>query len=99
MLLQEPDGHSHGGTINPPERYNFRMLCRAAVLATLWLLILSTDAHAYIDPSAGGMLVQMLLAGTAGLAVLGKLYWARIKSTLGIKSRPSVDPPESNERS
>ena len=40
---------------------------------------------AYIDPSAGGMLVQMLLAGTAGLAVLGKLFWTRIKTSLGIE--------------
>jgi len=45
---------------------------------------------AYIDPSAGGMLVQMLLAGTAGLAVLGKLYWSRIKTTLGLKSKPDT---------
>ena len=49
---------------------------------------------AYIDPSAGGMLVQLLLAGTAGLAVLGKLYWARIKSTLGIKSKPDTTASE-----
>ena len=40
----------------------------------------------YIDPSAGGMLVQMLLAGTAGVAVLGKLFWTRIKTTLGFKA-------------
>lgn len=49
---------------------------------------------AYIDPSAGGMLVQMLLAGTAGLAVLGKLYWTRIKTTLGIKSKPDATASE-----
>ena len=54
---------------------------------------------AYIDPSAGGMLVQLLLAGTAGLAVLGKLYWTRIKTTLGIKPKPSGDAHDSNERS
>ena len=45
---------------------------------------------AYIDPSAGGMLVQMLLAGTAGVAVLGKLYWSRIKATLGLKPKPDT---------
>ena len=47
---------------------------------------------AYIDPSAGGMLVQMLLAGTAGLAVLGKLFWTRIKTAVGIKDKtPPAD--------
>ena len=45
---------------------------------------------AYIDPSAGGMLVQLLLAGTAGVAVLSKLYWTRIKTSLGIKSKPDA---------
>lgn len=45
---------------------------------------------AYIDPSAGGMLVQMLLAGTAGVAVLGKLFWTRIKTALGFKSKPEA---------
>jgi hypothetical protein len=54
---------------------------------------------AYIDPSAGGMLVQMLLAGTAGLAVLGKLYWTRIKSALGIKSKPDTIASEDAARS
>ena len=49
---------------------------------------------AYIDPSAGGMLVQMLLAGTAGVAVLGKLFWTRIKTTLGIKSKPEMSTSE-----
>ena len=49
---------------------------------------------AYIDPSAGGMLVQLLLAGTAGVAVLGKLFWTRIKTSLGIKAKPDGVTPE-----
>ena len=49
---------------------------------------------AYIDPSAGGMLVQLLLAGTAGVAVLGKLYWTRIKTSLGMKSKPDAGASE-----
>ena len=53
---------------------------------------------AYIDPSAGGMLVQLLLAGTAGVAVLGKLFWTRIKSSLGMKSKSSAEVTESHDR-
>jgi hypothetical protein len=56
---------------------------------------------AYIDPSAGGMLVQMLLAGTAGVAVLGKLFWSRIKTTLGMKDKPVTSedvPPADHDR-
>ena len=55
----------------------------AAVLALCWVLVLAPNAEAYIDPSAGGMLVQLLLAGTAGVAVLGKLFWGRIKRIFG----------------
>ena len=47
---------------------------------------------AYIDPSAGGMLVQLLLGGAAGVAVLGKLYWTRIKTSLGLGSSAGLKP-------
>jgi hypothetical protein len=45
-------------------------------------LLLARPAYAYIDPSAGGMLIQLLTGGVAGLAVLARLYWRSIKSTL-----------------
>jgi hypothetical protein len=38
---------------------------------------------AYIDPSAGGMLMQLLLGGTAGLLVVGRLFWSRIRRVFG----------------
>lgn len=63
------------------------MQARSLILAASWVLIFAIDAHAYIDPSAGGMLVQLILGGTAGLAVLGKLFWGRIKRAFG--ARPS----------
>jgi len=44
------------------------------------LLITPQDALAYIDPSAGGMIVQLLLAGIAGLGVVANLYWKKITS-------------------
>ena len=60
------------------------------VLLVIWILVFTTrDASAYIDPSAGGMLVQLLLAGTAGVAVLGKLFWTRITHFFGA-SKPQA---------
>ena len=52
---------------------------------------------AYIDPSAGGMLVQFLLAGTAGVAVLVKLFWSRLRGTFGLRddSPPDATPTDS----
>ena len=41
----------------------------------------------YLDPGAGSMILQVLAGGLAGLAVVGKLYWARIKRALRIGRR------------
>lgn len=42
---------------------------------------LATPAHAYIDPGVGGMLLQLLLGGLAGAAVILRLYWQRVTDT------------------
>jgi hypothetical protein len=34
---------------------------------------------AYLDAGTGSMLAQAFAAGFAGVAVVGKLYWRRIK--------------------
>ncbi len=65
----------------------------ALALAAWWVLVLAPRAEAYIDPSAGGMLVQLLLAGTAGVAVLGKLMWSRIKRVLRRSRTPTSPRP------
>jgi hypothetical protein len=36
----------------------------------------------YLDPGAGGMILQALAGGIAGLAVVAKLYWRRAKRVL-----------------
>ena len=59
------------------------MLFTALGLAAWWVIVLAPNAEAYIDPSAGGMLMQLLLAGTAGVAVLGKLFWTTVRRMLG----------------
>ncbi len=45
----------------------------------LFILTLPTEAQAYIDPGSGSMLLQILLGGVAGLMMLIKLYWSKIK--------------------
>lgn len=48
----------------------------------------------YLDPSAGGMILQALAGGIAGLAVAGKLYWGRIKRALRFgRHDPAADDP------
>jgi hypothetical protein len=41
-----------------------------------------SDAHAYLDPGTGSFILQMLLGGIAGMAVVGKLYWTKLKLAL-----------------
>jgi hypothetical protein len=46
-----------------------------AVVATL-----GSDAHAYIDPGTGSLILQAVLGGVAGAGFLIKLYWGKIKA-------------------
>jgi hypothetical protein len=59
------------------------MLRVPALLPCAVLLLAPTVASAYLNPDSGSMLLQALLGGFAGLAVLGRLYWHRITAFLG----------------
>ena len=54
----------------------------------------------YIDPTAGGILLQVILGGFAGVAVLVKLFWYRLTSVFRRSKEESEDveappPPDS----
>ena len=54
------------------------------VLALLFLLLaLPGQAHAYVDPSAGSLLLQLILGGLAGLMVALRLSWKRLTGLFG----------------
>ncbi|MGH7419779.1 MAG: hypothetical protein ACREKB_18560 [Candidatus Rokuibacteriota bacterium] len=64
------------------------------LFATAILVIalgVASPAHAYLDAGAGSMIVQLLLGGFAGLLVIGKLYWMRIKSIF-VRQPPDASP-------
>ena len=42
-----------------------------------------SPAYAYLDPGTGSMLLQLLLGGVAGVVLIFKMYWARIKQFFG----------------
>ena len=50
-------------------------------------LLWPRPAHAYIDAGTGGLLVQMLLAGVAGAAVLLRMYWQKLKGVFGRREK------------
>ncbi len=54
------------------------------------------SAAAYTDPGTAGILLQLLLGGTAGGLVIIKLYWHKLKSLFRREkpepdSSPSID--------
>jgi hypothetical protein len=53
----------------------------------LWVFlgfcILTPTAYAYLDAGSGSMMVQILLAGVAGIGVALKVYWRRLRAFFG----------------
>jgi hypothetical protein len=44
------------------------------------MLLWIAPAHAYLDPTTGSIILQGLIAGVAGITVVLRLYWGRIKT-------------------
>ncbi|MGE0468869.1 MAG: hypothetical protein AB7L09_24300 [Nitrospira sp.] len=53
-----------------------RVVCSLVVLSGFF----TTEAHAYIDPGSGSVLLQLILGGIAGIGVVAKLYWDRVRT-------------------
>ena len=58
-----------------------------AVLLAFFVLF-EAPVEAYLDPGSGSMLLQALLGGFAGIAVIAKLYWNRVTGLFNRKSAP-----------
>jgi hypothetical protein len=69
-----------------------------ALLAVGGLVLSSQPAHAYLDPGTGSMLLQLLLGGLAGAAVIGRAYWSRLKNLFGHTRAPKDDHPDDQRR-
>ena len=56
-----------------------------ATLAGIAFLIVSWEqpAYAYLDPGAGSLLLQVLMGGLAGAAVVVKVYWNSLMARFG----------------
>ena len=56
-------------------------------LASVLLLVAAFEqpAYAYIDPGTGALVLQVLMGGLAGAAVVLKMYWNRLSVKLGFR--------------
>jgi len=62
-------------------------MTKTALLLMVGMLLLQPlDAFAYIDPTSGGLLIQLLLGGLAGLGVIARLYWGKIQKVFRRKT-------------
>lgn len=70
---------------------------RAVVIAALSsgaaIALTPLDAHAqYLDPGAGSIIVQAVIAVVVGVAATTKLYWYKISALLNRRSKDKSEP-------
>ncbi|TFG95147.1 MAG: hypothetical protein E4H11_05510 [Myxococcales bacterium] len=67
------------------------------------LLLVAKDAHAYLDPNTGSIILQAVIAFLASSTVLVLSYWQKIKGYFGrgqSKDKAADKPePAASERS
>lgn len=67
------------------------------ILATVLMLLVFTDAFAYLDPGTGSMLLQVILGGVAAVGVAVKLYWHKLRAAFGMAKKEEPDEDADDE--
>lgn len=68
------------------------MVRRLVILGVLLVALFPRPSHAYLDPTSGSILLQVLLGGVAGAALAVKLFWGKIVGFFGVGKRDHDDP-------
>lgn len=70
-----------------------RSVLKQAGVALLFILgmhcFFIQNAHAYLDPGTGSMILQGILGALAAGAVFAKIYWQRLMHLFGFKKKDS----------
>ncbi len=66
-------------------------------LSIIFGLDSAQEAHAYLDPGSGSMILQLLMGGIAGAAVVFKLYWQQFIGIFRSPKSGASDPPSSDD--
>lgn len=59
---------------------SFRLAIAAVIVG-----MSTSPAYAYLDPGTGSIILQVLLGGIAGIALVGKLYWHKLLTMIGVR--------------
>ena len=62
---------------------NLKRITRTVLLLASPLLLFPREAHAYLDPGSGSLIVQALVAAFFALSLAIKAYWRKIKLFVG----------------
>ena len=54
-------------------------------------------SHDYLDGGTGSMILQILLGGTAGIAVIGRMFWRQVGEVLHFGRKNSDEITVSDE--
>ena|SRR3989338_4210328 len=57
-----------------------RVLESLFVVSIFYLLFMPQVSFAYLDPGTGSYIIQLLVAGAAGVIFTGKIFWLKITS-------------------
>ena len=52
----------------------------SVVFVVAAICLFARPAHAYLDPSTGSLIFQIIAAAFLGVAVFIRIYWAKVKS-------------------
>ena len=53
---------------------------QSTILSLMLILAPIYSAQAYLDPGSGSLIIQAIIGGIMGLAMVIKIYWHKIKS-------------------
>ena len=45
----------------------------------IFILLISNNAYAYIDPGSGSIIIQAILGAIAAVGTTASIYWSKIK--------------------
>ena len=78
---------------------NLHSLAQFSFLVALLVLGWTDEAHAYIDPGTGSLIVQSVVAAVVGSLMIAKVYWHKLKSLFSKKEdrSPTAEDSEHNE--
>ena len=51
---------------------------KTKILPAVYLLIISSNAYAYLDPGTGSIIIQGLIAAFLSVALVVKTYWFKV---------------------